>query len=98
MNTLRMSVASDLSDTAVLEAIKMIKAEVSTRSKVGPGAVEFFEIWCAPHVGDWQAAREVGRSLLDAGVGVRVSLHWPFGGTRQWAVSNGELLVVNRGV
>lgn len=97
MTTRQMPITSAIAMTSVLEAIKMIRAEQAPSTLVGQQAAEFYEIWTAPNAEDLEVALRVAKDLLTTGLGVRVTTHWPFGGTRQWAVRSADVVVVNRG-
>jgi hypothetical protein len=80
-----------------MEAIKAIRGVERGASLVGPAEAQFFELGVAPNVEDMRAAVDVASVLLATGIGVKVSVQWPFEGSRRWAVWTGRTRVANRG-
>ena len=96
--TIKMPTNSDCTTTSLLDAIKMIRAQRAQRSLVGREAPEFYELWVAPDEALFRRAMDVVAELLHGGIGVKVTIHWPYEGTGQWAVVTSEISVVNGGL
>lgn len=95
MNTHIMEVSCSLSLAGVMEALKKVNAlEASDLKKT----VDFVELQYAPKADLIEVAEFVALKLLKSGVGVKLSIHWPFKGTPAWALQTDRTRVVNEGM
>lgn len=95
MNTEIMRSRDELTIESVLAGMDRLNAlEASSLRKT----VDFVELQFAPSAPDMLAADGVAMHLLKTGVGVRLSVHWPFKGTRRWALQTDRTRLVNDGV
>lgn len=82
MNTETMGFGPLSKDTA-WEAVKRInELEADSLRKTVP----FVELQCAPSRREMEAAKAAAMHLLEFGVGVKLTVHWPFNGTSSWAL------------
>lgn len=94
MNTHILSDRSDLSLTSVMHALEKLNAmEADQRKK----AVDFVELQFPPDLQSMTVAEHVAVKLLKMGVGIRLTCHWAFQGTRSWALQTHLTRVVNEG-
>ena len=79
----RIMVFGPLSKDTAWEAVKSInETEADSLRKTVP----FVELQCAPSRREMEAAKAAALHLLEFGVGVKLSVHWPFNGTTSWAL------------
>lgn len=94
MNVRVMETGIDLSLAGVMEALKRLnEQEADARKKT----VDFVELQFAPDTESAQIAEFIGVKLLKMGVGIKLSVHWPFVGTRSWALQTERTRIVNNG-
>lgn len=97
MTTRVMVTNASLSLAAVMEAIKVIVEAEGLGKKPGTAPPVFFELEFAPAADEAAAANEIASELLRDGFGIKLSVHWPFAGSRRWAVKTETTRVVNDG-
>lgn len=98
MNNAIMPTRADFTESALLEAIRMIRAEEKPRAMVGADESQFFEIEISPDADELSGARAVVQRLIDNGLGLKLTVNWSFVGTKRWAVRAANMRVVNHGV
>lgn len=89
-----MSERADLTVVSAMAAIELL-GKLEAGALGGP---QFIELQFSPKSGELTAARVVAQTLLEAGIGVKLSIHWPFRGTNAWAIQTETHRVVNRGM
>lgn len=94
MNVREMSVGMLISLAGVLEAMRQLNAEEADARKK---TVDFVELQFPPDAESAGIAEFVGVKLLKMGVGIKLSVHWPFVGTRSWALQTERTRIVNNG-
>lgn len=95
MNIRQMDKGCELSLAAAMEALKVLNALESDNLRQ---TVDFVELQYAPKPELIEVAEFVAGKLLKTGVGVKLSVHWPFKGTSAWALQTERTRVVNEGV
>lgn len=98
MRIIEMSTRSDLSLSAALAALGQLHG--LTGSALGDALADgrdFIELQFAPDLESVETAIVVGKALTGMGVGVALRVHWPFKGTRAWAIQTENVRVTNRG-
>lgn len=72
-----------------LERLNELEADQRTKE------VRFAELLIAPDTELMAVAEQVATKLLKFGVGIKVSVHWPFKGTASWALQTERNRLVN---
>lgn len=92
---IEMEIATPLTMHSFIAAVEIINATEADDRKKG---VDFVELVIGPSVEDFKTADVISHDLLRKGMGVKLSLFWPFKGSSRWAVQTDKTRVVNAGM